>query len=46
MACRESALEVGGIEGHRMWRGELARYVLKALGIPGGEDKLRPLGTR
>ena len=40
------ALEVGGIEGHRMQRGELARYVLKALGIPGGEDKLRPLGTR
>ena len=40
------ALEVGGIEGHSAQRIELARYVLKALGIPRGEDKLRAGGER
>lgn len=40
------ALEVGGIEGHSAQRIELARYVLKALGIPRGEDKLRARGER
>jgi hypothetical protein len=36
------ALKVGGIEGHSALRVEFARYLLKAVGIPGGEDKLAP----
>ncbi len=40
------ALEVGGIESHRVRRAELARYVLQRLGIPRCEHQLRSLGIR
>jgi hypothetical protein len=40
------ALEVGGIEGYSGRCCELARYLLKPLGIPRGEYKRRSLRIR
>ena len=45
--CEDVALEAAKhLAKYLNSASELPLDVLKALGIPGGEDKLRPLGTR
>jgi hypothetical protein len=39
------AVKVGSIKGHRALRVEFARYLLKALRIPGSEDQPGPLSA-